>query len=94
MTSSEMDFIRTVLIGERRTEECARGQARPAEGEIARLAYHLYEARGRGDGHDLDDWVLAERELTRGANEDTTESTEADEISALSALRNGSTLRS
>ena len=31
--------------------------------EIAQRAYALYEARGREDGHDLDDWVEAEREL-------------------------------
>jgi len=31
--------------------------------EIAQRAYALYEARGRGDGHDLDDWLEAEREL-------------------------------
>ena len=94
MTSSQMDFIRTVLIGERRMEGCAGGQARPTEGEIARLAYHLYEARGRGDGHDVDDWVLAERELTRDSYENAVESDQAGEIPALSALRNGSTLGS
>jgi hypothetical protein len=31
--------------------------------EIAQRAYALYEARGREDGHDLDDWLEAEREL-------------------------------
>jgi Protein of unknown function (DUF2934) len=31
--------------------------------EIAQRAYALYEARGREDGHDLDDWHQAEREL-------------------------------
>ena len=33
------------------------------EEEIAQRAYALYEARGRRDGHDLDDWLEAEREL-------------------------------
>jgi hypothetical protein len=32
---------------------------------IARRAFELYEKRGRHDGHDVDDWLLAERELTR-----------------------------
>jgi hypothetical protein len=31
--------------------------------EIAQRAYALYEARGREDGHDFDDWLEAEREL-------------------------------
>lgn len=30
---------------------------------IRRRAYELYEARGRQDGHDLDDWILAEEEI-------------------------------
>ena len=31
---------------------------------IRRLAYTLFEKRGKGDGSDLDDWLLAESELT------------------------------
>ncbi len=31
---------------------------------IAQRAYALYLTRGREDGHDLDDWLAAERELT------------------------------
>jgi hypothetical protein len=34
--------------------------------DIARRAYELYEQRGRDHGHDLDDWLQAERDL-RGA---------------------------
>jgi len=34
------------------------------ENEIRRLAYQLYEERGREDGHDVDDWLRAETELT------------------------------
>jgi hypothetical protein len=30
--------------------------------DIARRAYELYEARGREHGHDLDDWLQAERD--------------------------------
>jgi hypothetical protein len=29
--------------------------------KVAALAYRLYEARGREDGHDLDDWLEAEQ---------------------------------
>jgi hypothetical protein len=32
--------------------------------KIRRRAYALYEARGRHDGHDLDDWLKAEAEIT------------------------------
>jgi hypothetical protein len=33
------------------------------EGDIARRAFELYCDRGRDDGHDIDDWLSAEREL-------------------------------
>jgi hypothetical protein len=32
-------------------------------GDIARRAYELYVARGGEDGHDIEDWLQAEREL-------------------------------
>jgi hypothetical protein len=31
--------------------------------QIRQRAYELYEQRGRADGHDLDDWLQAEREI-------------------------------
>ena len=31
--------------------------------QIRQLAFHLYESRGGGQGHDLDDWLEAERML-------------------------------
>jgi len=34
------------------------------EEEIRRRAYAFYEQRGREDGHDVDDWLRAEAELT------------------------------
>jgi hypothetical protein len=36
--------------------------------DIARLAYELYEARGRTQGAELDDWLEAERRLLSGAS--------------------------
>ena len=33
--------------------------------EIARRAHELYVERGRQDGRDLEDWVRAEKELSR-----------------------------
>jgi len=35
------------------------------EGEIRRRACELYEQRGREDGHDLEDWLRAEEEITQ-----------------------------
>lgn len=32
--------------------------------QIARRAYELFVARGRAEGHDLEDWLQAERELS------------------------------
>jgi hypothetical protein len=31
--------------------------------DVARRAHELYEARGRGEGRDVDDWLQAEDEL-------------------------------
>lgn len=33
--------------------------------QIAQLAFQLYEARGREDGHDVEDWLRAEAVLRR-----------------------------
>ena len=35
----------------------------PIELQIQQGAYELYEQRGRTDGHNLDDWLQAEREI-------------------------------
>jgi hypothetical protein len=34
-----------------------------ADEEIQRLAYHIYLSRGGQEGHELEDWLQAEREL-------------------------------
>jgi hypothetical protein len=39
------------------------GSAGMTENDIARRARELYCDRGREDGHDVDDWLNAEREL-------------------------------
>ena len=36
---------------------------------IRRRAYSLFEARGSGHGHDVEDWLVAETELLNGDNE-------------------------
>ena len=35
----------------------------PTHDEIAQLAYSLYEYRGWQEGHQVEDWLRAEREL-------------------------------
>jgi DUF2934 family protein len=35
----------------------------PIEQQIRQHAYELYDQRGRADGHELDDWLQAEREI-------------------------------
>ena len=37
------------------------------EDQIRERAYELYEARGREGGHELEDWLRAEDELTETA---------------------------
>ena len=39
------------------------GTERISPVEIAREAYARYEARGREDGHDVEDWLAAEKQL-------------------------------
>jgi HSP20 family protein len=47
------------------------------EGMIARRAFQLFEGRGGGYGHDVDDWITAEQELLRPYRHDLKESAEA-----------------
>ena len=37
------------------------------ESDIARRAYELYQERGGEPGHELEDWLAAERELREAA---------------------------
>ena len=50
---------------EGRKKPPVRSEPQDLDGNKIRLrAYQLYEARGRGDGHELDDWLCAEEEFT------------------------------
>ncbi len=40
----------------------------PTEEKIRARAYELFEARGREEGHDLEDWFRAEEEITDRKN--------------------------
>lgn len=53
-------------------EQRVQQQSSPiAENEIARRAYDRYLARGCEPGHDLDDWLDAERELQQAVGSAT-----------------------
>ncbi len=44
-----------------RSEATSNGQQPAADAqEVARIAYQLYEQRGRLDGYDMEDWLQAE----------------------------------
>ena len=47
-------------------------QPQNLEEHIRYRAYQIYEARGRGDGHALDDWLRAEEEITQQKTRTTT----------------------
>lgn len=44
-------------------------QAEPLREEIEQFAYHLYEQRGCQPGHELEDWLEAEKQLISAAGE-------------------------
>jgi hypothetical protein len=41
----------------------------PSNEQIEARAYELYLERGRQDGHDMEDWLTAERELAQRQRE-------------------------
>jgi hypothetical protein len=55
----------------RSTKKRIGAPAQVAHGEVARRAYDLFLARGCEHGHDLDDWLQAERELQGTLNATT-----------------------
>lgn len=54
-----------------RAKRDARGNGRAGidYSEVTRVAYELYEQRGREDGRALDDWLQAERLVRQRASE-------------------------
>lgn len=57
------DFVTSHAAGEWGMGTYTGGRLAPTHDEIAQLAFSLYEARGRQDGHDVEDWLRAEQEL-------------------------------
>ena len=58
---------RTRRVTTQQKPETAKPETAVSEREISRLAYEIYEARGRTDGAQLDDWLQAERRLLNDA---------------------------
>jgi hypothetical protein len=56
------------------SEDSLPGAATDRADRVRLAAYALYEQRGCGDGHDFDDWLMAEalvdRELNNGHSDD------------------------
>jgi hypothetical protein len=59
-------------ISERASEEEESERARAdARGQISSRAYEIYQERGYSHGHDVEDWLEAERQLGRGFDRPT-----------------------
>jgi hypothetical protein len=59
------DFVTSQVAGEWGMGTHTGGRFAPTQDEISKLAYSLYESRGRQDGHDIEDWLAAEQQLVR-----------------------------
>jgi hypothetical protein len=63
MNGNSTEVIVAAITGAGWTATDTGGLDRPTRDEVARLAYNRYAANGRKDGNDIEDWLLAEREL-------------------------------
>ena len=61
-TKTKIDDAVTTA-GDRSTNSPTAARASLTERDIARRAYDLYLARGCEPGHDVEDWLQAERDL-------------------------------
>ncbi len=52
------------MTSEKRSEPVTKLDPTRLEDDIRRRAYELYEARGREDGQELEDWLQARAEIT------------------------------
>jgi len=48
----------------KKPQATATDDSQDLQSQIRQRAFELYQARGREDGHELDDWLLAEEEIT------------------------------
>ena len=59
------DIVAADITGDLSMGKYTGRRVSPTHDEIARLAFSLYESRGREDGRDIEDWLAAEQELVR-----------------------------
>ena len=59
------DILAADITGEWEIGKYTGRRPSPTHDEIAQLAFSLYEARGRQDGREGEDWLRAEQELVR-----------------------------
>ena len=64
-TSSEASSIASDATSELVTSATAEAKPAPTHEQIAMRAYELYLARGSQPGHEAEDWLTAEAELTQ-----------------------------
>jgi hypothetical protein len=62
LTRNEADVM-PYITGESSMGMYTGGRNYPTRDEIAEYAYHIYETRGRQNGHDIEDWLRAEQAL-------------------------------
>jgi len=60
MLTTSRPTEKSPLVG----SESRTAEAHPTQEEIELRAYQIYIERGCADGHDVDDWLQAERELS------------------------------
>jgi hypothetical protein len=57
------------LMSKQTDSNIAQQVSAAAEEQVRSRAFELYEQRGRADGHDLQDWLQAESEITSNKRE-------------------------
>jgi hypothetical protein len=57
------------LMSKQTDSNIAQQVSAAAEEQVRSRAYELYEQQGRADGHDLQDWLQAESEITSNKRE-------------------------
>jgi hypothetical protein len=58
------------LMSKQTDSNIAQQVSAAAEEQVRSRAFELYEQRGRADGHDLQDWLQAESEITSNKREE------------------------
>ena len=62
-SAKQQTAVAVATVGDRSLKTRPSRSADVTGSDVARRSYELYLARGCAHGHDLDDWLQAEREL-------------------------------